>query len=37
MNIYRSFEEAMGVINPVVTTGLFDGVNHHFGFNKEAD
>lgn len=27
MNIYRSFEEARGIINPVVTTGSFDGVH----------
>ena len=27
MNIYRSFEEARGITNPVVTTGSFDGVH----------
>lgn len=27
MNIYRSFEEARGINNPVVTTGSFDGVH----------
>jgi riboflavin kinase/FMN adenylyltransferase len=27
MNIYRSFEEAAGIRNPVVTTGSFDGVH----------
>ena len=27
MNIYRSFEEARGIRNPVVTTGSFDGVH----------
>ena len=27
MNVYRSFEEARGIINPVVTTGSFDGVH----------
>jgi riboflavin kinase / FMN adenylyltransferase len=27
MNIYRSFEEAAGMKNPVVTTGSFDGVH----------
>jgi riboflavin kinase/FMN adenylyltransferase len=27
MNIYRSFEEASGIKNPVVTTGSFDGVH----------
>ncbi|HUX95391.1 MAG TPA: FAD synthetase family protein [Bacteroidales bacterium] len=27
MNVYRSFEEARGIKNPVVTTGSFDGVH----------
>jgi len=27
MNIYRSFEDAKGIRNPVVTTGSFDGVH----------
>lgn len=27
MNIFRSFEEARGIRNPVVTTGSFDGVH----------
>lgn len=27
MNIFRSFEEAAGIRNPVVTTGSFDGVH----------
>jgi riboflavin kinase / FMN adenylyltransferase len=27
MKIFRSFEEAKGIINPVVTTGSFDGVH----------
>jgi riboflavin kinase/FMN adenylyltransferase len=27
MNVYRSFEEAGGIKNPVVTTGSFDGVH----------
>jgi len=27
MNIFRSFEEAKNIINPVVTTGSFDGVH----------
>lgn len=27
MNIFRSFESAEGIVNPVVTTGSFDGVH----------
>ena len=27
MKIFRSFEEAKNIINPVVTTGSFDGVH----------
>jgi riboflavin kinase / FMN adenylyltransferase len=27
MKIYRSFEEARGIVTPVVTTGIFDGVH----------
>ena len=27
MKIFRSFEEASGIRNPVVTTGSFDGVH----------
>lgn len=32
MNIFKSFEEASGIRNPVVTTGSFDGV--HIGHKK---
>jgi len=32
MKIFRSFEDAGGIINPVVTTGSFDGV--HIGHKK---
>ena len=35
MKIYRSFEEARGIKNPVVTTGSFDGV--HIGHKTILD
>ncbi|MFN8206238.1 MAG: riboflavin kinase [Bacteroidales bacterium] len=35
MNIYRSFEEAKGMKNPVITTGSFDGV--HVGHRAILD
>lgn len=35
MKIYRSFEEAAGIKNPVVTTGSFDGV--HIGHKTILD
>lgn len=35
MKIFRSFEEARGIINPVVTTGSFDGV--HIGHKTILD
>ncbi len=35
MNVYHSFEEAMGIQNPVITTGSFDGV--HIGHKVIID
>jgi len=35
MNVYHSFEEAIGIQNPVITTGSFDGV--HIGHKVIID